>query len=261
MVDQSKTGCKPESVKLSKAELAYYSRQVNLRELGLDGQLRLKNSRVCVLGVGGLGSCVAVQLAGLGVGFVRIVDKDVVDVTNLHRQHLYCVEDVGQLKVEVAAKRLRGLNPFITVEPLNLSVDSTTVEALIKDVDVVVDGLDSMAARYEVNRACIKFGVPYVFGAAVGTSGNLSTVVPTKTACLECFYGGLDDSKLHKCDEVGVHPSVVKIIASLEVSEAVRLLTGREPCLVNKLLYVDLDQLEFSTVQVAKAAFCSVCGK
>jgi adenylyltransferase/sulfurtransferase len=261
MVDQSKTGCKPELGTLSEAELTYYSRQVNLRELGVDGQLRLKNSRVCLLGVGGLGSCIGVQLAGLGVGFVRLVDKDVVEFCNLHRQNLYGVEDVGKPKVEVAAKRLRSINPFISVEPLNVFVNSDTAEALVKDVDVVVDGLDSMAARYAVNRACIKLGVPYVFGAAVGTCGNLSTIVPSKSACLECFYGGLVDSKLRKCDKVGVHTSVIKIIASLQVSETVRLLTGREPCLVNKLLYVDLDQLEFSTVQVAKAASCPVCGK
>ncbi|MCW4034574.1 MAG: HesA/MoeB/ThiF family protein, partial [Candidatus Bathyarchaeota archaeon] len=223
--------------------------------------LKLKGSRVCLMGVGGLGSPAALQLAAMGVGFLRIVDRDVVESTNLHRQHLYGVDEVGYPKVEAAAKRLRKLNPFITVEPLAVSVNENTVDDLIKDVDIVVDGLDSMAARYAVNRACIKLGVPYVFGAAITTTGNLSTIVPGKTACLECFYGNLDDKKLPKCGVVGVHPSVVNIIASLEVSEAIRILTGREPLLVNKLLYFDLEELEFNEVQLGNVKTCPVCGQ
>jgi len=232
-----------------------------LTELGYNAQLKLKGSRVCLLGVGGLGSPAAMQLAAMGVGFLRIVDRDIVESTNLHRQHLYGVDEVGYPKVEAAAKRLRKLNPYITVEPLALSVNENTVYDLIKDVDVVVDGLDSMAARYAVNRACIKHGVPYVFGAAITTTGNLSTIVPGKTACLECFYGNLDDKKLPKCGVVGVHPSVVNIIASLEVSEAIRILTGREPLLVNKLLYFDLEELEFNEVQLGNVKTCPVCGQ
>jgi len=254
---------KPEqsdSLELSDEELEYYSRQVVMAEMGYNAQLQLKNSKVCLLGVGGLGSPAAMQLAAMGVGHLRLVDRDVVELANLHRQHLYGVDDVGYPKVEAATKRLQGLNPYITVEPLPLSVNEANAEDLVRDVDVVVDGLDSMAARYAINRACIKLGVPYVFGAAIATTGNLSTIVPGETACLECFYGSLDDKKLPKCGVVGVHPSLVNIIASLEVSEAIRILTGKQPRLANKLLHFDLDEMEFNEISLSKVESCPVCG-
>ena len=246
---------------LSREELEYYSRQIVLAELGYNAQLKLKNAKACLLGLGGLGSPAAMQLAAIGVGHLRLVDRDVVELTNLHRQHLYGVDDVGYPKVEAAAKRLQKLNPYITIEPVPLSVNELTVEDLVRDVDVVVDGLDSMAARYAVNRACVKFGVPYVFGAAITSTGNLSTLIPGESACLECFYGNLDDKKLPKCGVVGIHPSLVNVIASLEVSEAVRILTGRQPRLLNKLLHFDLDEMEFNEVKLSKVDCCPVCGK
>ncbi len=254
---------KPEqsvTAELSEEELEYYSRQVVMAEMGYNAQLKLKNSKACLVGVGGLGSPAAMQLAAMGVGYLRIVDRDVVELTNLHRQHLYGVDDVGYPKVEAAAKRLRNLNPYIKVEPLPLSVNQTNAEDIVRGMDVVVDGLDSMNARYAINRACIKLGVPYVFGAAITTTGNLSTIVPAETACLECFYGSLDDKKLPKCGVVGVHPSLVNIIASLEVSEAIRILTGKQPRLANKLLNFDLDELEFNEINLSKVDCCPVCG-
>jgi len=248
------------AVELSDEELEYYSRQVVLTDLGYNAQVKLKNSRACLVGVGGLGSPAAMQLAAMGVGYLRIVDRDVVELTNLHRQHLYGVDDVGYPKVEAAAKRLQNLNPYIKIEPLALSVNQGNAEELVRGMDVVVDGLDSMSARYAINRACIKLGVPYVFGAAISTNGNLSTIIPGKTACLECFYGRLDDKKLPKCGVVGVHPSLVNIIASLEVSEAIRILTGKQPRLANKLLHFDLDELEFNEICLSKVDSCPVCG-
>jgi adenylyltransferase/sulfurtransferase len=139
-------------------------------------------------------------------------------------------------------------------------VNASNTEWLVRGMDVVVDGLDSMKARYAINRACIKLGVPYVFGAAITTTGNLSTIVPGETACLECFYGNLDDKNLPKCGVVGVHPSLVNIIASLEVSEAIRILTGKKPRLVNTLLNFDLDELEFNEINLSNVDSCPVCG-
>jgi adenylyltransferase/sulfurtransferase len=249
-----------KGVELSDEELQYYSRQIVMIDMGYNAQLKLKGSKVCLVGVGGLGSPASMQLAAMGVGFLRIVDRDFVELTNLHRQHLYGVEDVGVPKVEAAAKRLRRLNPYITVEPLPLSVNEANSEDLVRGMDVVVDGLDSMAARYAINRACIKLGVPYVFGAAITTNGNVSTIVPGETACLECFYGGLNDKKLPKCGVVGVHPSLVNIIASLEVSEAIKILTGRKPRLANKLLHFDLNEIEFNEINLQKVDSCPVCG-
>jgi len=249
-----------ERVELSDEELNYYSRQIVMTEMGYNAQLKLKNAKACLVGLGGLGSPAATQLVAMGVGHLRLVDRDVVELANLHRQHLYGVDTIGYPKVEVAAKRLQSLNPYVELEPLPLSINEANAEDLVRGVDVVIDGLDSMAARYAVNRACVKLGVPYVFGAAITTTGNLSTIIPGETACLECFYGNLDDKKLPKCSVVGVHPSLVNIIASLEVSEAIKILTGKQPRLANKLLHFDLDEMEFNEIQLSKVESCPVCG-
>jgi molybdopterin/thiamine biosynthesis adenylyltransferase len=245
---------------LSREEMEYYSRQIVLAELGYSAQLKLKNSKACLLGLGGLGSPAATQLAAVGVGYLRLVDRDVVELSNLHRQHLYGVDDVGYPKVEVAAKKLHKLNPYIELEPLPLYITEDNAEEIVRGMDIVVDCLDSMTPRYAINRACVKLGIPYIFAAAVTTTGNVSTIIPGKTACLECFYGNIEDDKLPKCGVVGVHPSLLNIIASLEASEAIRILTGKQPRLANKLFHVDLDQVEFNEIRLAKVDECPVCG-
>ena len=245
---------------LSEKELEYYSRQIVLADIGYNSQLRLKDAKACLLGLGGLGSPTAIQLATIGVGHLRLVDRDFVELSNLQRQHLYGMDDVGYPKVEVAAKRLQSLNPYIKLEPIPLSVNQDNVEDIIKDMDVVIDGLDRMAPRYAVNRACVKLGVPYVFGAAITTIGNVSTIVPGETPCLECFYGNLVDDMLPKCAVVGVHPSLLGVIASVEVSEGIRILIGKQPRLANKLLYCDIGHVEFNEVQISKVEKCPVCG-
>jgi len=245
---------------LTDSELEFYSRQIVLPSTGYNGQLKLRNSRVCIVGLGGLGSPAALQLAAMGVGFLRLVDFDVVELSNLQRQHLYNVNYLGYPKVEVAAKRLRELNPNIEVEPKPLALNEKNARDLINDVDVVVDGLDLMSPRYAVNRACVKLGVPYVFGAAIMTTGSVSTIIPQKTACLECFQGNLEDSQLPKCAVAGVHPSVLNITASVEVTEAVRLLLGKPPRLANKLFHCDIEGMTFEEVEIAKAENCTVCG-
>jgi len=245
---------------LSEEELKYYSRQMVLAEVGATGQLKLKRARACVVGLGGLGSPLATQLASMGVGHLRLVDRDVVEMSNLQRQHLYGVDVVGYPKVEAAASRLTRLNPYIEVEPLPLSLNPGNAERILRGVDVVVDGLDRMAPRFAVNRACVKLGIPYVFGAAITHVGNVSTIIPGETACLECFQGDVDDSALPSCAVVGVNPSVIGIVASIQASEAVRILTGRRPNLANRLLFCDLDDLTFEGIELARADTCPVCG-
>jgi len=243
-------------VALSEEERGYYSRQIMMDEIGAKGQVKLKKSKVCVVGLGGLGSVASMQLAGMGVGFLRVVDGDLVDVSNLHRQHLYSTDREGKSKVEAAAERLRSLNPYIVVEPVKCSVNEGNAEEIVQGMDVVVDGLDNMKSRYAVNRACVKLAVPYIFGAVATTMGNASTIVPGKTVCLECFYR----YKSGKSEIVGVHPSAVSIIASIQVSEAIKLLTDQEPNLVNKLFNFDLNSLEMNLVAVSKVNSCPVCG-
>lgn len=256
--EKSKT--KPNKMKLSSEELEYYSRQIVLAELGGTAQLKLKNAKACVLGLGGLGSPTATQLAAIGVGYLRLIDRDVVELANLHRQHLYGVDDIGYPKVEVAARRLQKVNPFIKIEALPLYISEENAEKIVEGMDVVVDSLDRMAPRYAINRACVKLGVPYIFGGAIKTTGVVSTIIPGETVCLECFYGNLSDDQLPSCGVVGVHPSLLSIIASIEVSEAIRILTGKQPCLANKLFYFDLEHIEATEIRLSKGDQCLVCG-
>jgi len=244
----------------SEEELAYYSRQIVLKELGLQGQARLKDAHVCVAGLGGLGSPVSTQLATMGVGHLRIVDRDVVEMSNLQRQHLYGVDSVGYPKVEAAASRLGNMNPFIAIEPLPMSITPGNAEKIIGGMDLVVDCLDSMAPRYALNRACVKLGIPMVFGAVITNVGNATTIIPGETACLECFQGNVDDDALPSCAVAGVHPSMIGILASIQVSEAVRVLTGRPPNLADSLIFCDLEDLSFEKIKLAKVDTCPVCG-
>ena len=212
-----------------------------------------------VAGVGGLGSQISLQLASMGVGHIRIVDRDVVEVSNLQRQHLYSMDVVGYPKVEAAAMRLGRVNPYVEVEPVPMSVNELSVDSLVEGMDLVVDGLDRMAPRYALNRACIRRAIPYVYGAAISRVGSATTIIPGKTACLECFQGGVDDENVPTCATVGVVPSIVSIVASVQVSEAVKLILGEEPSLAGRLLFCDLTDMSFEFVKLSRAEFCHAC--
>lgn len=245
---------------LSDNELKRYSRQIVLREIGIKGQEKLKNSRVCIIGIGGLGCYSAIQLTSMGVGYIRLIDQDVVDITNLHRQILYDTESVGYPKVEIAQKRLKALNPNVKIDALPLTINEESAEKAINGVDVVIDGLDRFGPRRAINRACLKNDIPYIYGGALETYGNVSTFIPRKTACLECFTGTLSDEGLPTCETVGVLPSILAAVTSVQVSEAVHLLLGEEPSLANKLLFTDIYSLNFTIIDIAKRENCQTCG-
>jgi adenylyltransferase/sulfurtransferase len=196
----------------------------------------------------------------MGVGHLRIVDRDVVETSNLQRQHIYSMDKVGYPKVEAAAERLRRMNPFIEVEAVPMSITPKNAEGIIEGMDVVVDGLDQMTPRYVLNRACVKLGTPFVYGAVITHIGNASTIIPGETACLECFQGNMDDEALPTCAVAGVHPSVISIIASIQVSEVVRILLGKPPNLGNKLVFCDLEDLSLEKINLARVDACPVCG-
>lgn len=245
---------------LSDAELETYSRQIALVDIDYDGQLKLRNAKACIIGLGGLGSMIAQKLVGMGIGYLRLVDRDIVSRSDLHRQYLYDADSVGQPKVEVALRKLSRLNPDVNLDPIPESLNSTNADEVIGGVDVVLDGLDRPEPRYLLNRTCNKLNIPYVFGAAIEAFANVSTIMPGQTICLECIMPGLKDDDVPKCGVVGVHPSALGIVTSLQVLEAVRLLIGQEPKLANKLLYIDLRAMEFNTINIDRLESCSVCG-
>lgn len=246
---------------LSDEEFDVYSRQIALEDIGYDGQLSLRRAKVCIIGVGGLGCPSALKLAAMGVGKLRLVDRDVVSRSDLHRQYLYDVESVGLPKVEAAARRLSKLSPNVEVETIPESLSPRNARELVRGMDVVLDGLDMVRPRSWVNKACVDEGVTYLFGAAIEMFGNASTIIPGKTPCLECFYSGLSDESLDRCAIVGVHPSVLAIISASQVAEAVSILMGKEPQLAGKLFYVDLRNFSFDTIQLARSQKCDVCGE
>ena len=245
---------------LSEKELDRYSRQVMLQEIGYQGQLKLKQSRVCVVGVGGLGNPITTRLAAMGVGKIRIVDRDVIELSNLHRQTMFDEDDVGQVKVETAAKKLRKLNNDIIIEELPVSINDYTALDAVDGCDVVIDALDSVNARYSLNRACIEKKIPFVTGAAVGVTGQTFTIIPNESACYYCLFPALDEDSMPTCSIEGVHPSILSIIGGIEVSEAVKIITGKKPSLQDKVLHVDLENLIFNFTKVSRVEECSVCG-
>ena len=245
---------------LSEKELDRYSRQVMLEEIGYQGQLKLKQANVCVVGVGGLGNPIVTRLAAMGVGKIRIVDRDVIELSNLHRQTMFNEDDVGQVKVETAAKKLRKLNPDVVIEELPVSINDYTALDVVDGCDVVIDALDSVNARYSLNKACIEKKIPFVTGAAVGVTGQSFTILPNESACYHCLFPALDEDSMPTCSIEGVHPSILSIIGGIEVSEAVKIITGKEPSLKDKVLHVDLENLIFNFTKVSKVQECSVCG-
>ena len=248
------------SEELSSKDLDRFSRQVMLEEIGYQGQLKLKNSKVCVVGTGGLGHPIISRLSAMGVGTLRIVDRDVIELSNLHRQTMFDEDDVGKVKVEVAANKLKKLNPDCKIEALAISVNDYTALEVVEGCDVVIDALDSVNARYALNKACVEFNIPFVTGAAVGVSGQAFTVLPKQSACYFCMFPDLNEDTMPTCSIEGVHPSILSIVGGIEVAEAVKIIIGKKPTLSERILHIDLENLDFNSTRTFRADECPICG-
>ena len=237
----------------------YYGRQTVLKEFGKKGQEKLAKSKVAVVGLGGLGAVSSLYLTLAGVGLLRLIDQDTVELANLHRQILYTPKDLHYPKAEVAARRLSKTNPLVKVEAVPENVNSQNVDQLISGVDCVVDGLDNMQSRYLVNRACVKLGIPYVFGAAIGTEGNLAVFAPPETPCLECVFPDVQDDYVQTCDTRGVLGATPGIIGTMQAMETIKLQTGMGTPLKGKLMICDFSDMYFTTVDIFKRKGCPSC--
>jgi adenylyltransferase/sulfurtransferase len=237
----------------------FYSRQTILKELGKEGQRKLAESKVAIVGLGGLGTASSLYLALAGVGKLRLIDQDTVETHNLHRQVLYTLQDLHYPKVEVSAKRLTKINPLVKVEPIPENLNANNIEKLISGMNCVVDGLDNMQTRYLVNRACAKLKIPYVFGAAIGIEGNLSVFAPPETPCLECVLPNIEDSNLLTCDVRGVLGVTPGIIGTMQAMETIKVLTGMGSPLKGKLMICDFSDMYFTTIEIFKRENCPAC--
>jgi adenylyltransferase/sulfurtransferase len=245
---------------LKNEDLQRYSRQIMLEEIGFIGLEKLRKAKVCVVGVGGIGNPVVTQLTAMGIGKLKIVDRDIIEISNLHRQHLYTENDLGKVKVEAAKERLEKINSSVEIEALPNSVTKYTAESIISGYDIVVDALDSIDARYALNDACIKLNIPLIYAGALGMLGSVCTIIPNKTACLRCIFPALAEDDMPTCSTEGVHPSILYLVGGIQVSEVVKIILGEKPTLENKLIYVDLNDLSLEKITVFRQEECPSCG-
>ena len=237
----------------------FYSRQIAMKELGKEGQQKLAKSKVAVVGVGGLGTVSSLYLALAGIGHLRLIDQDTVESKNLHRQILYTIQDRYFPKAEIAAEKLEKLNPLVKAEAISENLHAGNIRKLLSGVDCVIDGLDNMLTRYLVNRTCIKLGVPYIFGAAIGLEGNLSVFTPPNTPCIECILPNLLDSDLQKCSTRGVIGATPGIVGAMQAMETIKVLTGMGTPLYGKLMVCDFNDMTFTNIDISKREGCPAC--
>lgn len=255
---------------LSDEQLLRYSRQIFLPEVDEEGQQRLAQARVLVLGLGGLGSPVALYLAGAGVGQLVLVDPDQVELSNLHRQILHRTESVGTPKTESARAALHALNPEVQVITHTGKLDESDLLDEVGLADVVVDGTDNFAARFAVNRACVRTRTPLVYAAVVGMEGQASVFRADRddSPCYSCLYQDLDQhpdagqpgSNWENCSGQGVLGPVAGIISCIQATEALKLLLGIGDSLQGRLLLLDARSMEFQSFRLNKDPHCQVCG-
>ncbi len=235
-----------------------YDRHIRLKAIGSPGQEAISGARILVAGLGALGSTTAMLAARSGVGFLRIVDKDQVEPHNLHRQTLYTEADVGARKADAARARLRAMNSEIEIDAATMVISPDTAADLIRDVDLVIDGLDNVEARYVLNDAVCAAGIPYVFGGVVSAEGNLMTILPGVTPCLRCLWPDPAQVMNHdRASTVGVLASAASTVASMQFTEAVKIMVGRRSDLLPGLLIMDLWNGDFQRVPIPHNPHCT----
>jgi adenylyltransferase/sulfurtransferase len=247
-------------------EQSRYARQIRFGAIGNAGQSKLGSAKAAIVGLGALGSVISQHLVRSGVGYVRVIDRDYVDWTNLQRQMLYTEEDATGMmpKAAAAAERLRSINSSIKVEAHVADVTAANIEQLLDGVDLVVDGSDNFAIRYLINDYCVKHNVPWIYGGATGSNGMTMTVLPGKTPCYACLFPSAPaPGTADTCETAGILSPVVDIIGSLQSMEAIKLLTGNADALHGGLLQIDLWRNGWLPMAIAKARKedCPCCGK
>lgn len=240
-------------------QLLRYSRQIMLPQLDAVGQQKLLDSSVLIVGMGGLGSPVAMYLASAGVGHLVLADFDKVEISNLQRQIIHGSDDIGRDKVDSAHDRLKQLNPDITITRYKQKLDDTSLADLVPQVDLVIDGCDNFDTRFAVNRACVRFHKPLVSGAAIRFEGQVSVFLNDgKGPCYHCLYkeGGEEE---YRCSENGVLAPVTGLIGSIQAIEAIKVLAGVGDPLVGRLLVIDALSMEMRTLKLKQDPECGVC--
>jgi adenylyltransferase/sulfurtransferase len=239
---------------LTKYDLERYDRQIRISGFGLEGQKRLKDAKVLVAGAGGLGFPISVYLVAAGIGTIKIVDCECVELSNLNRQLLHWHEDIGRRKVESAREKLLKINPSVNVEVYDEVITNDNASSLVSGVDAVVDALDNYEARYALNRACLEKKIPFFHGAVHGLLGQATTIIPFETACLRCIIPMAPPRETPP-----ILGPVAGTIGSIQATEVIKYIVGMGELLKNRLLIYDGLFVEFYTIEVKRNPACPDC--
>jgi len=245
---------------LREDQIERYSRHIILQDVGVEGQEKIFNGKVLIIGAGGLGAPIAMYLAAAGVGTIGLVDGDVVDLSNLQRQVIHFTADVGRPKVESAKEKINQINPDVTVKTYYTLATADNILGLIEEYDFIIDGTDNFAAKFLINDACVMAKKPYSHGGILRFEGQTMTYVPG-SACYRCVFGGPPPANaVPTCSQAGVLGSIAGMLGTIQATEALKYLTGVGDLLTNRLLTFDAKSMAFRNVNVKHNHKCKLCG-
>ena len=244
----------------SEEQIQRYSRHILLQDVGVEGQEKIMNARVLVVGAGGLGAPVSLYLAAAGIGRIGIVDADVVDLSNLQRQVIHFTKDVGVPKVKSAEEKIKAINPDVQVDTYYEFLDSSNALDIIKEYDFVVDGTDNFPVKFLINDACVMAGKPFSHGGILRFNGQTFTHLPG-TACYRCMFKEPPPvGAVPTCSQAGVLGAIAGMLGTIQAAETLKYFTGVGELLTNRLLTFDAKMMQFRTVPVKHRDSCAICG-
>jgi adenylyltransferase/sulfurtransferase len=248
-------------LQFTEEEIKRYSRHIILPEVGGVGQKKLKEAKILVAGAGGLGSPASLYLAAAGIGLIGIIDMDIVDISNLQRQILHRTEDIGREKTLSAERSLKDINPDIEVRRYQERISADNIMDIIKDYDLIIDGVDNFPARYLLNDACFFLSKPLVDAGILRFDGQLMTIIPNKGPCYRCIFPEPPPpGMVPSCQEAGILGAVAGILGVLQATEAIKYILGKGELLVGKILIFDALALTFRIINISKNKDCPLCG-
>ncbi|MFP4051262.1 MAG: ThiF family adenylyltransferase [Thermoplasmata archaeon] len=237
-----------------------YNRHKVLPEIGERGQKKIEEARVAVLGLGSLGSAIADSLARTGVGYIRVVDRDYVEISNLNHQILFDEESIDKPKVEAGAERLENINSSVEIDPVAENISASNIEQLIEEIDIVLDATDNMKTRYIINDACVKNNIRWIFTSVLQTYGMNLNIIPNKGPCLRCLMPEKPErGSMETTETAGVLFTLPRIMGNISATEAVKYITGNEQR--KEMLTIDLWKNDYELIKVNKRENCKTCGE
>ncbi|MFC1942143.1 ThiF family adenylyltransferase [Chloroflexota bacterium] len=241
---------------LTKEDLERYDRQIMIYGFGEEGQEKLARAKVFIAGAGGLGSPISIYLAVAGVGTIKMVDHDKIELSNLNRQILHWNENIGMKKADSAGAKLEKINTGIKIETIAETITEENVSEMVADSDLIVDAMDNLPTRYLLNKTAIEKGIPFFHGAVYGFEGRAMTIIPGESACLNCIYHGVTPPK-EKFPVIGVTPAV---IGCIQATEVIKYIVGLGKLLTNRMIAYDALEMTFTELTVKKDPDCEHCG-